>query len=152
MYQAGRNAYINSVENTVEDKRVILIKLYEGAIKFINFAKRGINEKSPRIRGENISKVMAIVTELDCALDMERGGNIASNLRSLYGFVMNQLTAGNIKNDLKALDNAENILRTLKEGFEEAYLQQKMAAKTATASLPEFADTSDRKERLSCAV
>ena len=133
MYQNGCNAYRQSAANTVEEKPVIVIKLYGGALKFIASAKRGIAEKSPRIRGENLSKVMAIVDELNCALDMERGGKLASQLDSLYRFVMEQLSIANMKNDLRALDQAEDILVALKEGFEGAYDQIKNAGGTQQA-------------------
>lgn len=130
MYQNGCNAYRQSAANTVEDKPVVVIKLYDGALKFLANAKRGIAEKSPKIRGINISKTMAIVDELNCALDMDRGGKLASQLDSLYQFVMEQLSTANMKNDLHALDQAERILETLKEGFEGAYDQMKRAGST----------------------
>lgn len=130
MYQNGCNAYRQSAVNIVEEKPVIVIKLYGGALKFLANAKRGIAEKSPRIRWENISKVMAIVDELNCALDMDRGGRLASQLDSLYRYVMDRLSTANMKNDLQALDQAENILETLKEGFEGAYYQMKHAGST----------------------
>lgn len=126
MYQNGCNAYRHSAGNTVEDNRVVLLKLYDGALKFLGYARRGIMEKSLNIRGENISKVMAIVTELDCALDMDKGGELSIQLASLYRYTMEQLTAANQHNDLKALGRAERILMTLKEGFEAAVAGQKI--------------------------
>ena len=120
MYQSGCNAYRQSAGNIVEDKGVVLIKLYDGALRFLAIARRAIAESKPNIRGENISKVMAIINELECALDMEKGGELSAQLASLYRFVMDKLTLANIKNDLMALGQAENILQTLKEGFEGA--------------------------------
>lgn len=130
MYQNGCNTYRQSAANTVEEKPVILIKLYNGALKFLANARRAITEQSPRIKSENISKAMAIVDELNCALDMDNGGQLASRLDSLYQFIIDQLTTANLKNDLKALDQAEQILVTLKEGFEGAYHQMKSANST----------------------
>jgi flagellar protein FliS len=148
MYQNGCNAYRQSAVNIVEEKPVIVIKLYGGALKFITNAKRGIAEKSPRVRGEYISKVMAIVNELNCALDMERGGKLASQLDSLYQFVMEQLSIANIKNDLKALDQAEHILEMLKEGFEGAYDQIKRAGSTQKV----VEETRPAQEGVRCAL
>jgi flagellar secretion chaperone FliS len=125
MYQTGCNAYRQSAGNTVEDNRVVLLKLYDGSLKFLAHARRGIMEQSPRIRGENISKAMAVINELNCALDMEKGGQLAAQLDSLYQYVIDQLTTVNMKNDLQALDQAERILVTLKEGFDGAYQQMK---------------------------
>ncbi|MDX9785872.1 MAG: flagellar export chaperone FliS [Desulfobacterales bacterium] len=150
MYQTGCNAYRQSAGNTIEDNRVVLLKLYNGTLKFIANAKRGLIENSPKIRGENISKVMAIITELDCALDMDKGGALSLQLRGLYRYVMAQLTSGNIHNDLKSLDRAETILLTLKEGFEAALQQQKntISASVQTPGL----EMHRPMERVSCAI
>ena len=81
---------------------------------------------------------------------MEKGGALSMQLGSLYRYVMEQLSSGNRHNDLKALDQAEHILTTLKEGFETAMTQQKSAVvlpaqETAAASTKGM-------EGVSCAV
>ncbi len=130
MYQNGCNAYRQSAGNMVEDSSVVLIKLYDGALRFLSLARRGIMEKKANVRGENISKVMAIVNELDCALDMEKGGELSIQLASLYRFAMDKLTAANQRNDLGALGEVENILGTLKEGFAAAAAKAKTDRET----------------------
>jgi len=142
MYQTGCNAYKKSAGNSVEDNRVVLIKLFDGVLKFIANARRGILAGSPKIRGENISKAMAIIEELNCALDMEKGGQMAAQLDSLYGFAMDRLTSTSMNNDLQALDDAEHVLAMLKEGFENAVMQLKSQtvdppAMKVSNSLPE---------------
>jgi flagellar secretion chaperone FliS len=139
MYQIGCNTYRQSAGNMLEDKNVILLKLYEGAIKFLSIARRGIEANSPKIRGENISKAMAIITELDCALDMEKGGAIAVQLRSLYQFALDRLLSATMKNDMEALGQAKDVLTTLKEGFE--------GAVRATSAVPPRMETAPRSAR-----
>lgn len=124
MYNSGCNAYRHSAVNTVEDKNVILLKLYDGMIRFLTAAKKGVLEGRANVRGENISKTMAIITELECALDMEQGGQLAQQLASLYQYAMGRLTHANRHNDMAALVEVLNILTTLKEGFEGAFRQQ----------------------------
>jgi flagellar protein FliS len=125
MYQTGCNAYRQSAGNTLEDSRVVLLKLYDGILKFLAQARRGMLEGSPKIRGENISKIMAIITELECALDFEKGGEIAANLGSLYQYAMGRLTSASIANDVEVLDEVKDIFSTIKEGFEIALQEQK---------------------------
>ncbi len=127
MYQKGFSAYRKSAANTLEDKRMILLKLYEGALLFIGCAKRGMMGKSARIRGENISKIMAIINELECALDYEKGGEISTRLSSLYQFVMDRLLLASKNNDIKALEQAEQVISTLKDGFETALKELRRA-------------------------
>ena len=127
------SAYLISMAQTTNEKGRILLMLYDGAIKFVRFARMGIEKKNPKIRGENISKVMAILGELDCALDREIGGDLAENLSNLYSYMMDRMTAANTRNDTVALDEVERLLRELKEAFEEAV---KRTAHTSPA-LPE---------------
>ena len=63
---------------------------------------------------------MAILTELDCALDRELGGPLAENLSKLYQYMMNRLTVANIESNAEALDEVERLLSELRDGFEEA--------------------------------
>jgi flagellar protein FliS len=113
-------AYNNSVIHTTDKKDQILLMLYDGALKFVRFARIGIEEKSPKIKGENISKIMAILTELDCALDREIGGPLAENLSRLYQYMMDRLTVANINCDAEALNEVGRLLSELREGFEGA--------------------------------
>ena len=141
MYQTGCNAYRQSAGNTLEDRRVVLLKLYDGILKFLAQARRGALEGLPKIRGENISKIMAIITELECALDHERGGEIAANLSNLYQYITNRLVEASVKNDVDALDNVREIVSTLKDAFEKAFEGQKYATarqNTRAANHPEL--------------
>ena len=50
-------------------------------------------------KGRNIQKALDIIYELNTVLNMEDGGEIAANLRSLYNFMTRHLTQANIKCD-----------------------------------------------------
>jgi len=120
MTGSAYTAYNNSMTHVTDRKDKVLLMLYDGALKFVRFARIGIEEKNPKIRGENISKIMAILTELDCALDREIGGPLAENLSGLYQYMMNRLTVANIDSNAEALDEVEKLLSELREGFEGA--------------------------------
>ena len=49
MYHSGCNAYRQSAGNIVEDNRVVLVKLYDGALRFLSVAKRGVAEKKAHV-------------------------------------------------------------------------------------------------------
>ena len=120
MTAAGYAGYRNVIAKTIEKKEDILLMLYEGALSAVRIAQRGIVEKNPKLKGENISRVLAILTELDCALDLEKGGDLAENLGALYGYMIKRLTHANIKNDPEALEEVERLLCELHEGFKAA--------------------------------
>ncbi len=120
MTPAGYTSYRNVIANTIENKEEILLILYERALAAVRIAQRGIEEKNAKLRGENISRVMAILTEFDCALDREKGGELAENLSVLYRYLMDRLTVANVKNDAEALEEVERLLGKLYEGFKGA--------------------------------
>jgi flagellar protein FliS len=119
MIATGYAGYRNVMANMTESKEEILLMLFEGALISLRIARRGIREKNPKLKGEKISKVLAILTELDCALDRENGGKLAENLGVLYRYLMERLTTANIKNDPEALEEVEQLLGELYEGFKQ---------------------------------
>jgi flagellar secretion chaperone FliS len=119
MTYAGYSAY-NRIANTIDSKEMILVKLLEGTVRFVRAARDGLDAGSPKIKGENISKAIAIITELDCALDRDMGGSLVENLSSLYPYILRRLTLANLSNDNWILGEVEGLLLTLKEGFAEA--------------------------------
>jgi flagellar protein FliS len=135
MTPTGYTAYSQAVVNTTDNKEWILLMLYDGAVRFVRFARSGIEKKNAKIKGENISKVMAILTELDCALDREMGGELVENLSTLYHYMMDRLSIANVKNDTRTLDEVESLLLDLKEGFDEAAGKKGNALSAPTKSV-----------------
>ena len=138
MIATGYAGYRNAMAHKTESKEAILLMSYEGALISLRIAHRGIREKNPKLKGEKISKVLAILTELDCALDRENGGGLAEKMSALYGYMMNRLTTANIKNDPKALEEVEYLLGELYEGFKEAAAQMAGGSVHAENNKPEM--------------
>lgn len=119
MSYAGLGAY-NRVAIAIDSKEMVLVKLLSGSVRFISFARNGLEMGNARIKGESISRVIDILTELDCALDREMGGELVQNLSALYRYMMYRLTIANLRNDATILDEVEDILKKILEGFEGA--------------------------------
>lgn len=129
MQPQGYAAYQHSIANTPKRKDELLLMLYEGALRFVALAKRKLIEQDIAAKGQYISKTLAIVTELDCALDHDIGGDISTELSRLYQYVIGCLTRANMNNDSTGLDEVEALLRQLQEAFT-------MAVKSEAESLP----------------
>jgi len=123
MKSLGYSAYKSTETQVTDNKGKILLLLYDGAIRFTRFARMGMERKDPKIKGENISKVIAIITELDCALDQEKGKELAENLAGLYQYMLRRLTHANVNNEVQPLEEVERLLNELKEAFETAAQQ-----------------------------
>ena len=106
-------------ENTVntQSRGRLVVMLYEGAIKFLRHAQQCIDANDIPGRNRYISKTRDILFELNTSLDMEQGGQIAQNLRSLYNFIWRYLGDANLKNDPQMLDKVIGMMDDLAEAW-----------------------------------
>lgn len=112
----GSNIYKqNSVQTTSRVKLVLM--LYDGALKFLELAKRGIEKKDMTLKSLYLGKAEKIINELSLSLNFEKGGEIAKNLERLYGFALWQLTEANIENNAARIVPVIRILSILREGW-----------------------------------
>ena len=89
------NQYHKNAISTSSQGRLIIM-MYEGAIKFTTMAIKSIDEGEIAGQGKYISKTHDIISELSLALDIEKGGEVALRLESLYQYTLSQLTIANI--------------------------------------------------------
>lgn len=94
----GIKAYQDNAVTTQSRGRLIVM-LYDGAIKFLKHAIREMEANNYEAKGEHIKRALDIIHELNAVLDMNAGGEMASNLRKLYVFMIKHLSEANIKND-----------------------------------------------------
>ena len=87
----GIGAYQDNAITTQSRGRLIVL-LYEGAIKFLKLAIKEIEVKNYQGKGKYINKAQDIIHELNAVLDMEAGGEIATNLRKLYIYMNEHLS------------------------------------------------------------
>ena len=121
-YSNAYNAYQKTNINTASQGRLVVL-LYEGIIKQLTTAGTYI-ENNGKIRPENIEKygiciqkAQAIITELQVSLDMDKGGEIARNLMSLYVFFNEELLAANINHNKDKLDFVLRMVKDLTESW-----------------------------------
>jgi flagellar protein FliS len=105
------------------DKGTLLLMLYQGAIDFLKRAKEHMAAGQIGDKGLYISKAHAVIAELLSSLDLEVGGDLPRSLRSLYGFMMDQLMDAHLGNKVQPIDDVIALLSTLREGWEGAVAQ-----------------------------
>lgn len=91
--------------------------LYDGAIKFLKQAQAKIQERNYAEKGILISKAIDVISELDGSLNVQKGGDLATNLHNLYFFCNTRLLQANMKMDTKLIDDVIDILSGLREAF-----------------------------------
>ncbi len=125
MYNQAYNAYKKASVNTASQAELVVL-LYEGAVKKLTSAssKFAPDGKLPVANIESFSKdvlrAQEIITELQVSLDMEKGGEIARNLMSLYLFFNDQLRNANISKNKEKIDFVLNMMRQLTDSWRQA--------------------------------
>jgi len=113
---SGIGAYRENAVVTQSRGRLIVL-LYDGAVKFLRQAIAEIEKQDWKAKGHFINKALAIIDELDVCLDMEAGGEVATDLRALYTFLRRHLTEANTHRDPERIREAIRILEELNEGW-----------------------------------
>lgn len=98
---------------------MVIVKLYEGALRFLRQAKECHAAGQVAGRATAIAKALAIVNELQQSLNLEQGGEIARNLDSLYVYVTDRMLDANVRGTVQPLDEASGVLSTLNEAWTE---------------------------------
>ncbi|MFH2060654.1 MAG: flagellar export chaperone FliS [Pseudomonadota bacterium] len=108
------NSYHKAQVYDEMDPKKLILMLYEGAIKRIVLAKKGIKKADPKQRGENLGKAIAIISELNACLDPKNNTEEIIFLRSFYTAMLIELPKVNITGDITTLDRAMKYLTELK--------------------------------------
>lgn len=132
MNTRASQAYMQTNISTT-DQGHLLLMLYDGALKFLQQAREKMLEKDYAAKGILISKVIDIVNELSSSLNMERGGELATNLSNLYFLCTARLLEANLKMSVERLDSVSQILSGLRSAY--AQIIDKPEAKQAVAEI-----------------
>ena len=66
-----------------------------------------------------VSKAMALIGQLNGTLDMERGAEVARNLRALYEYSLNRLALANATNDPRLAGEVAALIAEIKLGWDQ---------------------------------
>ena len=97
------NNYIETAVSEASPHKLVEM-LYDGAIKNMNLAKVFIEQKNLEKKSEHINKALSILNALRAGVDLEKGGEVASNLYDLYDYCYRRLFKASVKNDATIVD------------------------------------------------
>ena len=112
-YSNYQNAYKKASVNTLDQNKLIIM-LYDGAIKNANFAVQYMESGEIEKVHDSLIKTKNIVTELLATLNMEQGGEIAKNLKSLYSYMFSQLIEANMEKKSEPVLTVIDLLKELR--------------------------------------
>lgn len=111
-YQAYQQ---NSV--TTASPGELTLMLYNGCIKFIGKAITAIETNNITERNTNVQKAQNITRELMVTLNMDI--DVSQNMIVLYEYVLDRLTHANVKNDVQALKDAEELVTEFRDTWKQ---------------------------------
>lgn len=115
---SSKDAYLENMVRTASPAKLIEM-LYQRAVELLKEAEKLIEDKEYMKANENLKKAQDIVTELNLSLDMEKGGQIAQNLRALYNYMFRRLIDANVKKDIEAAREVREMLEELLDAWRE---------------------------------
>lgn len=112
MRRGALNSYKETKVTTATQSKLIIM-LYDEAIKRIDIAIEATISKKPRDVSHNAYvKAQDCISELMVSLDLEKGGEIAQNLFSIYTYFNRELLTANTTGET---DKAKDVLVMMKE-------------------------------------
>ncbi len=127
-YSNYQNAYKKASVNTLDQTKLIIM-LYDGAIKNASFAVEHIKSGQIEKVHDCLIKTKNIVTELMATLNMDRGGDIAKNLQSLYSYMFSQLIEANMNKKTEPVVIVIDLLKELRAAWTQINSKKKNDAK-----------------------
>ena len=91
--------------------------LYEGAIKFMNIAIMGIEEKNIEKAHNNIQRADRIIEEFQITLD--RKYEVSKDFDEVYKYIRMRLLEANVKKDKEILEECLEHTRTMRDTWKE---------------------------------
>ncbi len=112
-YNANIMNNYNQLNLSVNNPQKLVLMMYEGALRFVSFAKKAIKEENIEKKVKFINKASNIFLELIRTLDFEKGGDVAYYLNGLYAYQLELLAKANAQNNTEYIDQVINVLKEL---------------------------------------
>lgn len=92
--------------------------LFDGFLANVMQARAAMRLRQMEAKGKAIGKAVRIIDEgLKAGLNIKDGGRLAEDLDALYAYVTVRLTAANLRNDEKALEECSNLIQPLRDAW-----------------------------------
>ncbi len=101
------------------DPVALVAMLYDKAVLSLKAAVQAIHKDEVETRWTNSHRAREIINHLFMTLDLEKGGEIASNLEALYAYMLQRLLDVDVKNDARAAEEVIELLEPLRASWSE---------------------------------
>lgn len=95
----------------------LVVLLFDALVVHLHRVQIAIEGNDIALRTTSLFKARGIVSELLSTLDFEKGGRIAKDLQSLYGFLLGEMAEVGLHRDTKKVARLKFIAEELRTGF-----------------------------------
>ncbi len=120
MQMSAATAIREEAPNGTVSQGNILVMLYDGAIRFVDLAKKQIDEGNALAKEISLAKAYAIIAEFINSLDHEKAPELCSNLQQIYEFMLVKITEANTEMNSEPLDLVRGYLTDMRRTWSEA--------------------------------
>jgi flagellar protein FliS len=113
----GLDVY-NQQNAVSDDPYRLVLKLYEGIIKYLSFVKNAMTEGNVEAKFTYINKTIAVFDELRNVLDFD-GGDVAYYLDGLYLYQIETLFSSGIDDNINAVEQVTKVTQGLIDAWKE---------------------------------
>lgn len=125
--QGAGNHYQRVQIQTADSLELVLI-LYREALHCLELAKEHFSAGDIPQRFAAIDRAMAMISELQASLDLEKGKEIATSLDRLYSYLLHRLTEANTQKDPQPVEEVIKLLKKLYSAWQEVSLKETAGA------------------------
>lgn len=113
MYPSNGTGTYQQVSVFTAEPLKLVIMCYDETISCLRLAKQHYENRAYEAKGSILQKALNIIGELEASLDLNRGGEVAVNLKHLYQYMTRRLIEGDLMKDLRAFDEVICMLEEL---------------------------------------
>lgn len=133
MQNAAAEAYKTQAIMTASPAKLVAM-CFDRAAQALHDAMRSIDAGDIQGRFDHSTRALNIISHLWSTLDLEKGGEIAQNLSSIYGYAITRIPDINLHNDKAAAQDVARVLEPLRQSWNELAKQGEGAARVAAAA------------------
>ncbi len=117
---------------------MLVLMLLDGGIKCLNIAINAFGSADPLELNltihNNLTRTQDIIRELRMALDLEKGGDLAGRMESLYHYFDRRLHEANIKKDKAIVEEVLRHMDGLRDAWNQSVIKETQAQADKTRS------------------
>ncbi|WP_223701311.1 flagellar export chaperone FliS [Sutcliffiella deserti] len=95
----------------------LTLMLYNGCLKFMRLAKKGIEEKNLELKNTNLIKAQKIIQELMVTLDTSQ--EVGKSMMAMYDYMNRRLIDANLKNDTEIVVEVEALMTEFRDTWKQ---------------------------------